>query len=241
MADARFQRTQMLLGGAAMAALSEAHVMVLGIGGVGGYVVEALARCGVGQLTLIDHDTVSLTNLNRQILATEAVLGRLKVEVARERCLAIHPQMTVHALPLFLTPETAEDLDFAAFDYIVDAADTVTTKLDLIQRAQRAGVPVISAMGAGNKLDPTAFRVTDIFQTQGDPLARVMRRELRKRGIDHLKVVISDELPLPLQEPPADADPEARKQPPGSAIFAPAAAGLALAHAVVMDLIAAKV
>lgn len=231
-----FSRTELLLGPEAMERLASARVAVFGLGGVGGYVVEALARSGIGALDLIDHDTVSLTNLNRQILATRSTIGRRKVDVARERVLEINPDAQVRIWPCFYTPETADQFDFCQYSYIVDAIDTVTGKLELITRACAAGTPVLSAMGAGNKLDPTAFMVTDLSKTSGDGLARVMRRELKKRGICHVKVVCSRELP---RKPLGRPDPEPgvhRRDTPGSIAFVPPVAGLIAAGEVVRDL-----
>jgi len=234
----QFSRTELLLGREGMERLAGAHVAVFGLGGVGGYAVEALARSGVGALDLIDSDRLSLTNLNRQILATRRTLGQYKADAARERVLEINPEAAVTARRVFFGPDTSGEFDFAQFDYVVDAIDTVTGKLALIQQAQAAGVPIISCMGAGNKLDPTALRVADIYETSVCPLARVMRKELKRRGIRHLKVVYS-------QEPPrnpkgalyqASLEGEARRQVPGSNAFVPAAAGLILAAEVVKDL-----
>ncbi len=234
----RFARTRLLLGDEAMARLARAWVAVFGLGGVGGYVVEALARSGVGALDLIDHDVVAVSNLNRQILATARTVGRLKTDAARERVLDINPFLQVRTFPVFYTPETAEEFDFTRYDYVVDAIDTVTGKLALAEQANAAAVPIISSMGAGNKLDPAAFRVADIYETSVCPLARIMRRELRKRGVDRLKVVYSQEPPLtPRAEVPAQ--PEQRKLTPGSVAFVPSAAGLILAGEVVRDLCAA--
>lgn len=231
----RFERTRLLLGDAAMERLAAARVAIFGLGGVGGYVVEALARSGVGALDLIDHDTVSVSNLNRQILATERTVGQLKTDAARARVMDINPGAQVRTYPVFYTPETAGSFDFTQYDYVVDAIDTVTGKLALAEQARAAGTPMISCMGAGNKLDPTAFRVTDIYETSVCPLARVMRKELKKRGFDRLKVVWSPEEPL---APRYDAPPEAgrRKIPPGSTAFVPSVAGLILAGEVVRDL-----
>ena len=232
-----FARTALLLGEEAMERLSRARVAVFGIGGVGGYAVEALARSGVGTLHLIDDDTVSVTNVNRQIIATQATIGRAKVEAAKERVLSINPQAVVHTHKTFYLPDTAAEFDFAKFDYVVDAIDTVTGKLMLIQAAKEAGTPVISCMGAGNKLDPTAFEVADISKTSVCPLARVMRKELGKRGIKHLKVVYSKETaltPAAAEEEVGNAHP--KRQPPGSIAFVPAVAGLILAGEVVKDL-----
>ena len=229
-----FSRTRMLLGDEALDRLKAARVAVFGIGGVGGYVVEALARSGVGALDLIDSDRVALSNLNRQIIATRDTLGMLKVDAAKARVLSIDPDCVVRTWPIFYLPETAEQFDFTQYDYIVDAIDTVAGKVQLIEAAQAARVPVISAMGAGNKLDPTAFRVADISETSVCPLARVMRRELRKRGVEHVKVVYSTEPPLS----PAPAGGEtSRRATPGSVAFVPAAAGLVLAGEVIKDLI----
>ena len=227
-------RTRMLLGEDALARLAQARVAVFGVGGVGGYVVEALVRSGVGALDLIDSDRVALSNLSRQIIATRDTLGLLKVEAAKERVLRIDPACRVRTWPILYLPETADRFDFSQFDYVVDAIDTVAGKLQLIEAAKAAGVPVISSMGAGNKLDPTAFRVADIAETSVCPLARVMRRELRKRGIEHVKVVYSTEPPLV----PAPADEDAhRRTTPGSVAFVPAVAGLILAGEVIKDLI----
>ncbi len=231
----QFSRTRLLLGEEAMQKLSSRRVAVFGIGGVGGYVVEALARSGIGALDLIDHDTVSLTNLNRQIIATMDTIDRYKVDVAKERVLSIHPDCKVNAYRTFYLPETADQFDFTQYDYVVDAVDTVTGKLRLIEEARRAGVPIISSMGAGNKLDPTAFKVADIYETNICPLAKVMRKECRKRGIDHLKVVYSEEVPrVPLQETEEVTE---RRSLPGSVAFVPSVAGLILASEVIKDLI----
>ena len=229
-----FSRTRMLLGDAAMDRLKRARVAVFGVGGVGGHVVEALTRSGVGALDLIDSDRVELSNLNRQIIATQGTLGMLKVDAARQRVLSINPDCQVQTHPIFFLPETADQFDFTQYDYVVDAIDTVAGKLQLIEAAKAAHVPVISSMGAGNKLDPTAFRVADISETSVCPLARVMRRELRKRGIEHVKVVYSTEPALS----PAPADEETgRRSTPGSVAFVPAVAGLVLAGEVIKDLI----
>ena len=232
-----FSRTRMLLGDDAMARLAGAHVAVFGVGGVGGYVVEALARSGVGTLTLVDDDTVSLTNINRQIIALHSTLGMPKVDAARARIADICPETRVIARRAFFTPETADSFDFAQYSYVVDAMDTVSGKIALAVCAQKAGVPVISCMGAGNKLDPTAFEVTDISKTSVDPLARVMRRELRKRGIEHLTVVYSKEpARTPLPDPDMEAEKGQRRSVPASNAFVPAAAGLIAASRVIQDL-----
>ena len=235
--EEQFSRTGLLLGEAAIDRLKGSRVAIFGIGGVGGYTVEALARAGVGTIDVIDSDTVSLSNLNRQLLATHDTIGMLKVEAARQRIKSINPGAAVNAHPIFYTPETAEQLDFSQYDYIVDAIDTVTGKLCIIERAVAAGVPVISCMGTGNKLDASALQVTDISKTTFCPLARIMRKELRKRGINHLKVVYSTEEALT----PVGAEEEAaalgKRTIPGSTPFVPGAAGLILAGEVIRDLI----
>lgn len=232
-----FTRTTLLFGEEAMERLAASRVAVFGIGGVGGYAVEALARSGVGTLHLIDDDTVSVTNVNRQIIATQATIGRAKVDVAKERVLDINPDAVVHTHKTFYLPQTAAEFDFTKFDYVIDAIDTVTGKLMLVQAAKEAGTPVISCMGAGNKLDPTAFEVADISKTSICPLARVMRKELGKRGIKHLKVVYSKEQALTPAAPQEEADGlHPKRQTPGSNAFVPAVAGLILAGEVVKDL-----
>ena len=234
--QSQFSRTELLLGSDAMERLYKARIAVFGIGGVGGYAVEALARSGIGALDLFDHDTVSLTNLNRQIIATHATVGMPKVEAARQRILAINPFAIVNAHQVFYTPDTADQFDFSRYDYVIDAIDTVTGKLCIIQNAVAAGVPVISCMGTGNKLDASALQVTDISKTTFCPLARIMRKELRKRGIEHLKVVYSTEEALT----PVGAEEEAaalgKRTIPGSTAFVPGAAGLILAGQVIRDL-----
>ena len=192
----QFSRTELLIGKEGMERLSNSRVAVFGVGGVGGYTVEALARSGIGELDLIDNDQVALTNLNRQIIATTKTLGRDKVDVAKERVLEINPDAKVNIYKKFYLPETKEEFDFTKYDYVVDAIDTVSGKIALVEQAKEAGVPIISSMGAGNKLDPTAFRVADIYKTSVCPLAKVMRRELKKRGIRKLKVVYSEEMPI---------------------------------------------
>jgi len=232
-----FSRTRMLLGDVAMARLAAARVAVFGVGGVGGYVVEALARSGVGALELIDDDTVSLTNINRQIIALHSTVGMPKVDAARARVLDICPQTQVIAHRAFFTPETAAQFDFTQYSYVVDAIDTVSGKIELAVRAHAAGVPLLSCMGAGNKLDPTAFEVTDISKTSVDPLARVMRRELRRRGIEHLTVVYSKEpARTPLPAPDVEAEKGKRRSVPASNAFVPAVAGLIAASKVIRDL-----
>ena len=230
-------RTGLLLGEEALDRLSRARVALFGLGGVGGYALEALARSGIGQLDLIDNDVFSLSNLNRQLLAIQDTVGRPKVQVAKERVLQINPRANVRTHALFFTPETADQLDFSQFDYVIDAIDTVSGKLCLIERAFAAGTPVISCMGTGNKLDPTRFQVSDISKTAMDPLARVMRRELGKRGIRHMKVVYSQEEPLSPVGWEAEAAAIGKRQIPGSVSFVPGAAGLILAGEVIKDLI----
>lgn len=262
MEENQFSRTELLIGKENLERLARARVAVFGVGGVGGYVVEALARSGIGTLDLIDSDKVVLSNLNRQIIATHDTVGRYKVDVARERVLSINPQAAVHVHRVFYLPETAAQFDFASYDYVVDAIDTVTGKLMLAEQAQKSGTPIISSMGAGNKMDASAFEVADIYETSVCPLAKVMRRELKKRGIKKLKVVYSKEMPL---TPMAEEDvcgqkPESesggsgtgdvsysegtekaagsrRRQTPGSMAFVPSVAGLIIAGEVVRDLV----
>ena len=238
--EEQFSRTGLLLGEDALLILQRSRVAVFGIGGVGGYTVEALARAGVGTIDVIDSDTVSISNLNRQLLATYDTVGMLKVEAAKARILSINPKAVVHAHSIFYTPDTAHMLDFSQYDYIVDAIDTVTGKLCIIQKAMEAGVKVISCMGTGNKLDPTALQVADISKTTVCPLARIMRKELRKRGINHLKVVYSTEEALT----PVGAEEEAaalgKRTIPGSTAFVPGTAGLILAGEVIKDLVGTK-
>ncbi len=231
-------RTGMLIGEEALEKLAASRVAVFGVGGVGGYVTEALARSGVGALDLIDHDTVAESNLNRQIIALRSTIGRYKVDVMKERIADIHPDCTVRTHNIFYLPETEAQFDFTEYDYVVDAIDTVVGKLSLIEHAQAASTPIISAMGAGNKLDPTGFKVADIYKTNGCPLARVMRRECKARGVKSLKVVYSEEKPL---QPRQIAEPaeelHGRRSTPGSIAFVPAAAGLVIAGEVIRDLI----
>ena len=228
-----FSRTAILLGEENLEKLKRARVAVFGVGGVGGYVVEALARSGVGALDLIDKDTVSESNINRQIIALHSTVGRYKTEVAAERARDINPDICVRVYNTFYLPETAAQFDFSYYDYVVDAIDTVSGKIAIVEEAKKANVPVIAAMGAGNKLDPTKFEVADISKTSVCPLARVMRRELKKRGIEHLKVVYSKEEPLPSPV----VDEESGKSVPGSVAFVPSVVGLILAGEVVRDLI----
>ena len=232
----QFLRTEMLLGSDALARLQKARVAVFGLGGVGGYTVEALSRSGVGSLDLIDSDSVSVSNLNRQILATHSTVGMRKVDAARQRVLDINPDCNVRTYPIFYTPETADQFDFTQYDYIVDAIDTVTGKLALVERARDAGTPIICCMGTGNKLDASAFRVADISKTSMCPLARVMRKELAKRGIRHLKVVYSQEEALTPTGWEEEAAALGKRQIPGSVAFVPGAAGLLLAGEVLRDL-----
>ena len=243
----QFIRTEMLLGAEALERLQNARVALFGLGGVGGYTLEALTRSGVGQLDLIDNDTVSLSNLNRQILATYDTVGMRKVDAAKQRVLSINPACVVRTYAVFYTPETAGQFDFTQYDYIVDAIDTVTGKLALVMKCKEAGVPIICSMGAGNKMDPTRFEVTDIYKTSVCPLAKVMRTECRKRKIKHLKVVYSREPAMtPLTEDmapeapcPADAQrPGApRRSTPGSNAFVPSVAGLIIAGEIIKDLV----
>ena len=228
-----FIRTRLLIGDDALDRLARARVAVFGIGGVGGFCVEALARAGVGALDLYDDDTVSESNLNRQLVALHSTLGQPKAEVAARRVADINPYCTVRAIRMFYLPQNADTVDLGQYDYVVDAIDTVSGKLGLVEQAYAAGTPIISAMGAGNKLDPTAFEVADIMQTSVCPLARVMRRELKKRGIPKLKVVYSKELPAALQRTEWT---EKGKPVPGSCAFVPSVAGLILAGEVIKDL-----
>ena len=247
----QFSRTELLFGAEAMERLSRARVAVFGIGGVGGYTAEALVRSGIGSIDLIDDDRVCLTNINRQLFATRKTVGQYKVDVAQARLLEINPELTVYTYKTFYTPETAEQFDFTQYDYIVDAIDTVSGKIELAVRAQAAGTPLISCMGAGNKLDPTRFEVADIYKTTVCPLARVMRRELKKRGVRRLKVVYSKEPAMtPIEDmaisckqhcicPPGTVRTcTARRQVPGSNAFVPPVAGLILAGEVIKDLAA---
>jgi tRNA A37 threonylcarbamoyladenosine dehydratase len=234
----QFSRTRLVIGDEALDRLSHARVCVFGMGGVGGAVVEGLARCGVGALDLVDNDTVSITNVNRQIIALLSTVGRDKVDCAAERVADINPACVVRRHKMFYLPETKDAFDFAAYDYIVDAVDTVAAKLSIIEEAHRTGTPVISAMGAGNKMNPAAFRVADISKTSVDPLAKVIRKELRRRGIRHLKVVYSPEPPAAIDA--ARAEKKASGRPaPGSISFVPPVVGMIMASEVVRDLIAA--
>ena len=245
----QFSRTQLLIGKDNMDRLKNARVAVFGIGGVGGYTVEALARSGVGTLDLIDDDKVCLTNLNRQILATRKTIGKYKVDVAKERILDINPDAVVNTYKTFFMPDTAEQFDFSQYDYVVDAIDTVTGKIQLVMQAQESGVPIISSMGAGNKMDAAAFEVADIYKTSVCPLAKVMRRELKKRGVKKLKVVYSKEKPLtPIDDmeiscknhcvcpPGTERSCTQRRQIPGSNAFVPSVVGLIIAGEIIKDL-----
>ncbi len=230
--ESQFSRMELLLGQEVLPMLQRAKVAVFGVGGVGGYVVEALARCGIGHFDLIDNDKVVLSNLNRQIIATHSTVGQYKVDVMRKRILDINPEADVCIHRCFFLPEQSSQFDFSQYSYIVDAVDTVTAKIELVVQAKRAGVPIISSMGAGNKVDPTCFEVTDIYKTKICPLARVMRRELKKRNIDRLKVVYSTEEAKKPQRQGEDND----RLPPGSIAFVPSVAGLIVASEVVKDL-----
>lgn len=245
----QFSRTELLIGKENMERLAASRVAIFGIGGVGGHTMEALARSGIGTLDLIDNDKVSLTNLNRQIVATQRTIGKDKVDVAKDRILEINPNAVVNIYKTFFMPDTAQQFDFTQYDYVVDAIDTVTGKIELIMQAQRADVPVISSMGAGNKMDPTAFEVTDIYKTSVCPLAKVMRRELKKRGVRKLKVVYSKEIPIQpgmLYNEEGDSLVEyeeagiSRRQIPGSNAFVPSVAGLIIAGEIIKDLIGYK-
>ncbi len=231
--DERFSRTKMLIGDKALQKLRDSRVIVFGVGGVGGYVVEALARSFVGGITVVDNDVVSVSNINRQILATDATVGRLKVDVAKERILSINPECKVEAINCFFLPENSTEFDFTQYDYIVDAIDTVSAKLELCRVSQEEGVPIISSMGTGNKLHPELLEITDIYKTSVCPLARAMRNLCKKNGIKKLKVVYSKEEPIAHSEPVI----ENSRAVPASSAFVPATAGLILASAVVRDLI----
>lgn len=233
-----FSRTAMLLGAEALEKLSASRVAVFGLGGVGGAAAEALARSGIGCLDLIDNDVVSKSNINRQIFATQDTIGRYKTDVAAERIAAINPKAVIYTYKTFYMPDTSKEFDFSQYDYIIDAIDTVTGKIELIVNADRTDTPIISSMGTGNKLDPTKFVVTDIYKTSVCPLARVMRRELKARNIRHLKVVYSEEPPIvPQSENHSVSNGVREKQVPGSVAFVPPVAGLILAGTVVKDLI----
>ena len=228
----RFSRTELLLGSEAMEKLKNAHICVFGVGGVGGYVCEALSRSGVGALTLVDNDTISESNINRQIFATTSTVGMMKTAAAKKRLTDINPEIKITEYNMFYLPETADAIDLTKFDYVVDAIDTVTAKIHLAQKCDELNIPLISSMGTGNKLDPTMFEVTDIYKTSVCPLARVMRAELKKRGVKKLKVVYSKEQPQN-----AVADSSNGRHAPGSCAFVPSVAGLIIASEVIKDLI----
>ena len=227
----------MLIGNEAFLNLRNKRVAIFGVGGVGGYVVEALARSGVGTLDLIDHDDVSLTNLNRQIYALHSTVGKLKCDVAKERIHDIDPYIQVNCYPVFYLPEKRSDFPFREWDFIVDAIDTVSAKIDIIKAAREENIPIISSMGCGNRLDPSKLVYTDLFKTKNDPLAKVMRRELRKLGIKKLPVVYSEELPIRAKEESTEEVPEGKRSIPGSSAFVPPAAGLLIASKVVEKLL----
>lgn len=234
----KFDRTKRLLGADAMNKLKNSHVAVFGIGGVGGHAADALVRSGIGEITIVDSDDVAESNINRQLIATTKTIGRKKVAVMEEHLLEINPEVKIHAHDCFFLPETKNQFDFLQYDYVIDAVDTVTAKLALVEACKEAGVPIVSSMGAGNKLDPTAFEVTDIYKTSVCPLAKVMRKELKARGIKKLKVVYSKEIPLePIEEEGFVSDEKrSRRATPGSVAFVPSVAGLILAGEVIKDL-----
>lgn len=233
----QFSRTQLLIGKKSMDELTNKTVAIFGVGGVGGYTVEALARSGIGHFVLIDNDLVSLTNINRQILATHKTIGRAKVDVAKERILEINPEAIVETHKTFYLPANRDEFDFSKYDYVVDAIDTVTAKIDIIVRCYENNIPVISAMGAGNKMNPTMLEVSDIYKTEMDPLAKVMRRELKKRGVKKLKVVYSKEKALTPLKGDIEEEDLNRRSIPGSVAFVPSVSGLIIASEVVKDLI----
>lgn len=237
----QFSRTELLIGETALQSLMKSRVAVFGVGGVGGYVVEALARSGIGEFDLIDNDTVCLSNINRQIIATHKTIGRTKVDVMKERILDINPNAVVHTYDCFFLPENSGEFQFENYSYIIDAIDTVSGKIEIILKAQEAKVPVISCMGTGNKLDPTRLEISDIYKTQVCPLAKVMRKELKKRGVEKLKVLYSQEIPLKQEVAESSLDDNnksERKRPvPASIAFVPSVAGLIIAGEVIKDLI----
>ena len=233
----QFSRTELLIGKEGIEKLSKSHVAVFGIGGVGGYVVEALVRSGIGAIDIIDNDTVCESNINRQIYATTKTIGKNKVDVAKERILEINPNIKVKTFQMFFIPQTADEFDFSNYDYIVDAIDTVVGKLSLIEKAKEYEVPIICSMGAGNKLDPTKFEVADISKTSVCPLARVIRTELKKRKIKDVKVVYSKEQPI---KPNSTLNHQTNKQTPGSIAFVPSVAGLIIAGEVIKDIISSN-
>lgn len=235
----KFDRTKRLLGAEAMNKLKNSHVAVFGIGGVGGHAADALVRSGIGEITIVDSDEVAESNINRQLIATTKTVGRKKVEVMREHLLEINPEVKVNVYDCFFLPETKDQFDFSKYSYVIDAVDTVTAKLALVESCKEVNVPIISSMGAGNKLDPTAFEVTDIYKTSVCPLAKVMRKELKARGIKKLKVVYSKEIPLePIEDEEFISDEKrSRRATPGSIAFVPSVAGLILAGEVIKDLV----
>ena len=233
----QFNRTELLLGKENMEKLSKAHILIFGVGGVGGYVVEALARSGIYHFTIVDNDTISETNINRQIIATLDTIGQDKVEVMRNRILSINKDAVVEVRKCFYLPETANEFDFSQYDYVLDCVDTVKAKLSIIEEAKRNNVPVISAMGAGNKINPAMLEVSDISKTSVDPLAKVIRTELRKRGINHLKVVYSKEQPIKISDPNVELKEKSQRPVPGSTAFVPSAMGLIMASEIIKDLI----
>ena len=229
----KFSRSRMIFGAAGMEKLKNSRVAVFGIGGVGGYAVEALARGGVGALDLFDSDKICATNINRQIIATVKTIGEYKVDAAKNRVLDINPEASVNTGKLFFLPENSSEVDFTVFDYIIDAIDTITGKIELVLKAREYGVPIISSMGTGNKINPEKFEIADIYETSVCPLARIMRRELKKRGVEKLKVVYSKEALKPCETDPENEKTMSRRQIPGSVSFTPAAAGLIMAGEVI--------
>lgn len=234
----QFTRTRMLIGDDAVKTLASAHVAVFGVGGVGGYVVEVLARSGIGAIDIIDNDTVSITNINRQIIALHSTVGKLKTDVAAERIKDINPNCKVEKFNMFYLPENADAIDLSKYDYVVDCIDTVTAKIELIKRCHALGIPIICSMGTANKMDPTQFRIVNIAETSIDPLAKILRKKLRHIGIDHLKVAFSQEEPIkPLNEYEPESDKTSRRPTPASNAFVPAAAGLIIGGEVVREII----
>lgn len=228
-----FKRTQMLIGKENIDKLANSNILLFGVGGVGGYAAEMLARCSVGSITLVDNDCVSKSNINRQIIATLDTVGRLKTEVMKERILSVNPKAQVDIYNCFFLPENSNEIDFTKYDYIIDAVDTVTAKIEIITKAQKESIPVISCMGTGNKLDPTRLKIDDIYKTSVCPLARIMRSQLRKRGVESLKVLYSTEQPI---KPDSDEKTSSGKPVPGSVSFVPSVAGILIAREVIMDI-----
>lgn len=237
----QFQRTELLIGKSGIEKLNKAHVAVFGVGGVGGYVVEALVRSGIGEITIVDNDDINLTNINRQIIATHQTIGRSKVEVMAERIKSINPNCNVHAVQTFFLPENADQFDFTSYDYVVDAIDTVAAKIALVLNSQEVNTPIICSMGTGNKLNPAMFEVADIYKTSVCPLARVMRSTLKKHGVKKLKVVYSKEIPIDTTAFGVNQDileeKTTKRTIPGSSAFCPPVAGLIIASEVVKDLL----